>query len=546
MKEKYTLKVKEIKFDFDKIIRLIKEQSFNQKQINKEIRSKNMAIIPHPDVIELLFSTELTNQKKQKRYNEKTLRLVLDVSNTFYTNHSTSKYNSDFVISLSYKKLITKNVTHYNTLLETIFYKTRNGNSYDKHGASTYVRKKEISELYSKPVFNSSKEIHKIVLKLIQQEISFNDYREYYRTCSTKQELKLDDKTISTIKDVVLNTLAPIDPKDQDTIKTRKYIELNDNTTNNFNKGLKKYSRLTSELETDIRINKTTVNCSILKSHKRNHESCIALDTGLKTIKVDDKNINRLYFNSSYSKKSTREYTTLNLISKTLRSELFDDDYIELDIENMAFQFFYNKYSKIIPKEKFICFTRIVKSKTKVRQELAKEFKTLGHKENIKIAKQSMISIIFGSVKTYKIPFLKELKKEVNNLRKVISKELNKDITNSELSIMFMKEETILINRIQAVLKLKDSTVIKIHDAILVPCSVMTVSSRDKIINIMSKYKFKINGLDDSRIIEDEIIEVIKRKPIRSILDNRFDILFSDNNSNYSFSYNNVCTIQME
>ena len=468
-----------------------------RKFIKKIIRTR--IILPSPSVIKLILP--VLNYKPQQQYNDYTIDSILDVSKLIYTVHNTHEFDGLIPISNTYKNKIFRHYSQSNLLFNQVFNISRFGNNQDSEGCSSYTLHKDIDN--KDFVYSSKDNVYGILSNLIKTK-DFNQYViDYNNTMCDSFNSKIQElDKIKVVSKIILSDTS--DTFDNTVIKTYEFSE-------------QQLENIT--LAKDYYETVSTGNAFADAANKRKLNELNNLTNNI----VD----NKLYFKNHISELSSREYHMLNSLSKVNRGHIFND-MVSLDISNMAFRSIKNQHKHLdLP-----YMSMYIDNRSSIIERISDEV-YYQHNYYVDLKTGYKNTVLYNEIKSYcKLNFLHFLfggKTTVmfsskhldifSILHNVFSNDIftinlfneikdNFNCSNkNELSIMFMKEETLIRNSIIKVFTNFDynliNKIVDIHDGILIPDISYNSSVINKLKEIELKYNTIITGIEDINVIDN-------------------------------------------
>jgi len=567
----------------------LKELQQNQKhQYSKSNKKKRRAglhslVIP-TEVLNNIISNETqykTILLKRKDHSLKRIETLISFFEISQHNSNTHKYFKEALpFSQSYFKARVKHFTtenKTNVIREIVLKEVHKGNSLDKKGSSAYLPLYVFDDEDER--FSSTEKIKKAIYKYLTGQISKDEYNSIF---NTKKEKKLS-KEIKELKEKIIYITKKDKLNDNNPIKTNTFMvtkKLNSNVYETYKEikdTILKAQKAKIGTKNEIIKNLSPLFYTDLRKYDITTEEYNAL---LSTKKLKIKSSNDIFDNyatityeNNVSIKNGREYNAISSLPKILRKVLFRN-YMSLDLKNAAPRIILSKLNK--PKKDYPNFYKIGMNRDELLKNIAyiiyvkinpkKEAqenytKTKRYSEILSFLKIKTLSLIFGSpLNTFtlrydnnKIPkYFKDISKEFDNLInkdvykhlthqgikdaevinkarkeiKAIAKELNTSV--KELSHIFMKTETEVMNKIQSVLynnvididkltdkeyfdygltyrsfSMKEFDIFRIHDELLVPKTPFKEGTYQEIKAILKEHNLLIPSL--SKLKEHEI-----------------------------------------
>jgi len=579
----------------------LKEYQQNQKhQYSKSNKKKRRAglhslVIP-TEVLDDIISNETqykTILLKRKDHSLKRIETLISFFEISQHNSNTHKYFKEALpISQSYFKARVKHFTtenKTNIIREIVLKEVHKGNSLDKKGSSAYI------PLYDFDIederFSSTEKIKKAIYKYLTGQISKDEYNSIF---NTKKEKKLS-KEIKELKEKIIYITKKDKQNNNNPIKTNTFMvtkKLNSNVYETYKEikdNISKAQKAKIGTKNEIIKNLSPLFYTNLRKYDITIEEYNAL---LSTKKLKIKSSNDIFDNyatityeNNVSIKNGREYNAISSLPKILRKVLFRN-YMSLDLKNAAPRIILSKLNN--PKKDYPNFYEIAMNRDELLKNIAyiiyvkinpkKEAqenytRTKRYSEILSFLKIKTLSLIFGSpLNTFtlrydnnKTPkYFKDISKEFDNLInkdvykhlthqgikdaevinkarkeiKAIAKELNTSI--KELSHIFMRTETEVMNKIQSVLynnvidinklthkeyfdyslsyrsfSMKEFDIFRIHDELLVPKTPFKEGTYQEIKAVLKEHNLLIPSLSKLKEHEVNINELSYYKNIK-------------------------------
>jgi len=280
--------------------------------INRNKKTNRNGILPDIKFLKVMTTNII---KEQSSYKNNPIESLIDITKLVLKDGNTNNLGFN-VMAQSFRA---SSIRHYRSniakaMFNNMFVLRRLGNSLDKRGASTYYPLYKSGHLKYKLdfLYIDEEESFTILYDWFYGSISDDDYIAFYTsfkkskdvTKLTKTDLIINKLNITKVKENQYNTYYTLTPLQFSLIK--KYLKYY-SSTQHFNLGFKR--KLTDLLN-----------------------------------RVDDKN--RLWFTPSVSLLYGRSTTILNTLPRVLRSLIFEQDMIELDITNAAYATLTNYLTK--------------------------------------------------------------------------------------------------------------------------------------------------------------------------------------------------------
>jgi len=496
----------------------------SHKEVQKLIKARTVSSLPQTEL--LVKMLEVTKVKVHKKYNMNTVESLMQNSNLYYSNHSAHNIDKNVVLTYNYQKLYFAHYKEAKEMFNNIW--TNEFISYWNPGS------KGLSASYThtiKPnstVYISIESLKDILYSVLMGKMSVEQYEAFYISELIKvKHNNRNNREIPAISVDLLNTELKthtekelVALKEQNTVKVHSYKTLG---TDVFNKIVRTMDYLTERIE-----NKDDV--FYFEFHRTSY---IQKLNELKRVKSMMKyNIAKdnytLTYEASISKTAGRIYTPLNQLSKGVRAIIFGEG-IEVDIDNMAFNFYLRNYAFKV-KSEFTALRHYTSSnynKVLVRKDVAKHL-------NVPVTKvkEIILSILFGSTDAREFKdnvFLKNLVKEVKVIRDYIIErdECSFDEAKSTMSKEFMKRETKIMDDLISELSLTRENIVDIHDGIIIPFKHIDNGTLVAIKKIEEKYKITFSGKTKIKTFLTEqkakydLFEYLKHnKPLVNMLNN--------------------------
>lgn len=532
--------------------------------IQKLIKTRSV----FPNILELEALGDALDLKPQKKYNDLTIRTVMDLSPFVHSIHNLHELDGNIAVSNTYIHKISPHSTNIVKMFYKLFTVAHKGNKFDGNGCSSYKLNKNLRGIVDEVVYTYEQD----VFDAIENYMHTKDRQAYiqaYEKAKKKecivQPKSNKDKIISKIlnKHNISEGVKPIIKSFIMSGRMLKniddaYIYIQDRLDN-----LKDYGKDTYIYDEELEIKYVSKpKDKRVLFIKRSYNKILNEIKALKR-QIDG---NELIYDVSVSELSSRNFHILNRMSKYLRRLIFKN-YIDLDVKNMAFVSIRNAYPdlympysdmyihnrddvlKEISDEVWLVVKYMQSGNTLSKDEVNR--KTDLYKSIKIFVKLNLLSFLFGSNKhvlydknQYEIVTamnaLINIDSYSSNMLKGLLDEIKTAFKGKEknhLANLFMNIETKIRTEITQVFvefnPLLKNRIVDIHDGILVPDIEYSNEVFNKLNNITKSFKISIPNIKELRIsTSKEIRNVINQLKITS---KKFESLLVHNI--YSFKH---------